>query len=403
MLTVNSTRRYLLKDNKFFPYLADTAWTMVQRLTRDEIIYYLDFRCKQGFNTVQVSAISELDGIRVPNREGRLPFADGNVRKPDAEYFDLIRFIADSCEKRGMVLVLLPYWGDKFNLKWGIGPEIFTPDNAACYGRYLARLIGKRENVIWMLGGDRPIENETHREIIDETARGLREAESVYHLMTYHPCGEASSVRYLRDRDYIDFHSLQSGHSFGGFKSEKMVSRTLQLGGKPCIDAECFYEDFPIDFNTEWNYRFDAEDIRRRIYKNMLSGAAGHTYGHQSVWCFRDIADEEYLYDWQTALDRPMANQMQYVNKFLSMADITEMKPAVSPSGTLFACGDKSAVIYLENTEPKFVFFKKNVSYSRVLWFDPTDGSIIEAGGCKGQRFTLNSPFGHDALLLMQK
>lgn len=71
--------------------------------------------------------------------------------------------------------------------------------------------------------GDRPLENETHRRIIDEMARGLKSGETVEHLMTYHPCGEASSADYLRDKLYIDFHSVQSGHSFGGFDSDKMI------------------------------------------------------------------------------------------------------------------------------------------------------------------------------------
>ena len=70
MLTVSKNNRVLLKNGKYFPYLADTAWTLVQHLTREETVFYLDKRRKQGFNAVQVSAISELDGIRVPNREG---------------------------------------------------------------------------------------------------------------------------------------------------------------------------------------------------------------------------------------------------------------------------------------------------------------------------------------------
>ena len=403
MLTVDGSQRYILKDGVFFPYLADTAWTMVQRLSRDEIVKYLDLRRRQGFNAVQVSAISEFDGINIPNREGRLPFINGNVCRPDHKYFELISFIADECEARGMVLVLLPYWGDKFNQKWGTGPEIFTPDNSACYGRWLARVIGKRENVIWMLGGDRPIETETHREIIDGTAEGLRYGEERRHLMTYHPCGEASSVMYLRGREYIDYHSIQSGHSFGGFKSEKMVARTLCRGGKPCIDAECFYEDFPLDFNTEWNYRFGPQDIRRRIYKNMLAGAAGHTYGHQSVWCFKAKAEDEYPYDWKTALNRPMANQMKHVNEFLNLTDITSMKPAVSLDGTLMACGEKATAVYIESAEPRFIFFKKQMNFSSLLWFNPSNGEVKETGGFNGQRFTALSPFGQDALLLMLK
>ena len=44
MLTVSKNNRVLLKDGKYFPYLADTAWTLVQRLTREETVFYFDKR-----------------------------------------------------------------------------------------------------------------------------------------------------------------------------------------------------------------------------------------------------------------------------------------------------------------------------------------------------------------------
>ncbi|MBR4073743.1 MAG: DUF4038 domain-containing protein, partial [Clostridia bacterium] len=336
MLTVNKSNRYILKNGSFFPYLADTAWTMLQLLNREEIIFYLDKRVAQGFNAVQVSAVSELGGLTVPNREGYMSFFDADPTKPDDRYFSIVEFLADECEKRNMVLTLLPTWGDKFNLKWGSGPEVFTPENAYFYGKYLAKVIGKRENIIWMLGGDRPIETENHRKIIDEMARGLREGELVRHLISYHPNGENSSANFLADADYIDFHTIQSSHDFGGYHSELMVLDTINKTGKPTIDAECFYEDFPIRFQLDWDYRFNPLDIRRRIYKNMLSGTFGHTYGHQSVWCFRNETNEEYLYDWKQALDRPMAQQMQHINKLLKKVDITSYKPSeIVSDGTI--------------------------------------------------------------------
>ena len=149
MLTVDKEKRCLLKDGKFFPYLADTAWTMIQFLSREEICFYLDKRTSQGFNAIQVCALPELDGINSTNKEEKKPFFNNDVCKPDSDYFSIVEFVADECEKRDMVLVLLPTWGDKFNKKQGSGPEIFTPENALIYGKYIANLIGKRENVIF--------------------------------------------------------------------------------------------------------------------------------------------------------------------------------------------------------------------------------------------------------------
>ena len=93
MITVSPNKRFLEKDGKPYLYLADTAWTMLQRLSKEEIIFYLDRRKQQGFNTIQVSAISELEGLRVPNREGHLPFKNENPLLPNKAYFHLLVFL----------------------------------------------------------------------------------------------------------------------------------------------------------------------------------------------------------------------------------------------------------------------------------------------------------------------
>ena len=401
MLSISKNGRYFLKDGKFYPYIADTAWTLLQRLTRDEIIYYLDKRVSQGFDAVQVSAISELDGIRTPNREGYLPFCNGDVLSPDENYFSLLLFLAKECKKRDMVLTLLPTWGDKFNKKWGVGPEIFTPDNAFEYGRFLANKLNGFENIIWMLGGDRPIETDYHRAIIDKMAAGLRTGEDVHHLMTYHPPGEKSSADYLAHTDYIDFHSIQSSHAFKGFASEKMVLKTLKADNKPCIDAECAYEDIPLELSSDWDYRFCDYDIRRRIYKNLLAGAAGVVYGHASVWCFKERAEGEYLYSWRDALNRPMANQMRYVMTFLSLFDITAGRPGHNFKGALSAESEGSIAAYIENSQPVFFDAKKEIKSAKIIWLNPVNGEIKEEKADIKKKTVFYSPFENDAILII--
>lgn len=401
MITVTENKRYLNKDGKFYPYLADTAWTLLQRLDREEIAYYLDKRKSQGFNAIQVSAISELDGVRKPNREGQLPFIGEDVNKPNPYYFDLLRFLINECAERDMVLTLLPAWGDKFNKKWGIGPEIFTPENSRRYGSFLAELAGPHENIIFMLGGDRPIETETHRRIIDETAYGIREAESVRHLITYHPCGEATSLQFLKDCEYLDFHSLQSGHSFGGYKSEITVSEVLEAEQKPCLDVECFYEDFPIDFNRGWGYRLTAADIRKRIYRNMMAGALGTVYGHQSVWCFKEKADGEYLFDWKTALDRPMANEIGNINIFLNQVNITDMLHYEKCYNATAIADNRRAVVYSENNYPIFIRIPPDKKILRGRWFDTVSGKFIPSDLENTETLTAVSPLKNDGLLVI--
>lgn len=401
MITVAKNNRYLEKDGKYYPYLADTAWTLLQRLMRDEIVYYLDVRKNQGFNAIQVSAISELDGINVPNREGRLPFINGDVSRPDPQYFELLLFLLGECEKRDVVLTLLPTWGDKFNKKWGTGPEIFTPENAGAYGEYISGLVGCRENVIFMLGGDRPIENENHRAIIDSMAAGLKRGERVKHLITYHPCGEASSYDFLGDCDYIDFNSIQSGHSFGGKNSEKMLISVIEKSEKPCLDAECFYEDFPLDFNTAFGYRFNSSDIRDRIFKNMLAGSLGTVYGHQSVWCFNEKASDEYPFDWKTALLRPMANSVKIINSFLLNVDLSDVIPYNNCYNCICVIGENIIVAMTENQSEFCVKLPLGRTPNSAKWFNTENGQFYPATVEKKAEITLKSPFDMLTLLVI--
>ena len=403
MITVSDNQRFLQKDGKPYLYLADTAWTLLQRLEEKEIVYYLDCRADQGFNAVQVSAVSELDGLRVPNREGQLPFKNGNPLFPNKAYFRLLTFLAEECRKRDMVLTVLPYWGNLFNQKWGVGPEVLTPENAFSYAAFLARLLSSFDNIIWMLGGDRPVESEYHSLIIEETANGLRSAGGFKKLITYHPCGETSSVAFSSIADLLDFHSLQSGHSFGGYKSEKMVLKTLKIGRKPCLDAECFYEDFPLDFKTEWGYRFTPLDIRRRLYKNLFCGALGAVYGHQSVWCFRDRTDAEYPFTWKQALHRPMAEQIRHLKALYKQVDFTRFGTTSSAFGALSCRAGNAELIYFENTEPVFIRPDPKRTFCRAVWFDPATGNTAAFEKPLTPAFTAVSPLGHDAVLILKE
>lgn len=106
--------------------------------------------------------------------------------------------------------------------------------------------------------------------------------------MTYHPAGADSSARQLHEEPWLDFNMIQSGHSGTKLTNYKMVLNDYaRFPVKPVLDAEPCYEDIPIGFNPENGY-FDAVDARKAAYYALLSGAFGHTYGHNSVWAMSD-------------------------------------------------------------------------------------------------------------------
>src|SRR5690606_15246946 len=135
--------------------------------------------------------------------------ADGlpDPGQPDTDgprsYWDHVDDIIRMAESFGLYVALLPTWGDKFNLAWGKGPVIFTPDNAYRYGRWLGERYRDVPNIVWVLGGDRAMHTRNHFEIVSRMAEGLREGDGGAHLMTYHPQGADSSSRQLHDEPWL--------------------------------------------------------------------------------------------------------------------------------------------------------------------------------------------------------
>ncbi|MGK5734352.1 apiosidase-like domain-containing protein, partial [Streptomyces sp. URMC 124] len=67
---------------------------------------------------------------------------------------------------------------------------------------------------MWVLGGDRPLQNRRHFNIIQEMARGLKDGGGE-RLMTFHPKGSSSSSYHVHEEDWLDFNMVQSGHGDG--------------------------------------------------------------------------------------------------------------------------------------------------------------------------------------------
>jgi hypothetical protein len=56
-LRISDNRRYLVReDGSPFLWIGDTAWHMVDTLTRDEVDLYLDHRAAHGFTVIQTTA-----------------------------------------------------------------------------------------------------------------------------------------------------------------------------------------------------------------------------------------------------------------------------------------------------------------------------------------------------------
>ena len=183
-LKVSEDKRFLVHaDGTPFWYLGDTAWELFHRLNREEVALYLEKRRSQGFTVIQAVAIAEFRGLKRPNPYGHLPLLNSDPATPltnegpNNDYWDHVDFIIETAAKKGLYIGLLPTWGDKVTKMWGEGPEIFNEENVKKYGEFLGNRYKNAPNIIWILGGDRPAENENkdYREIWRAMASGIRE------------------------------------------------------------------------------------------------------------------------------------------------------------------------------------------------------------------------------------
>ncbi|UZR98335.1 glycoside hydrolase family 140 protein [Chondrinema litorale] len=318
-LAVSENGRFLQYDNgKPFFWLGDTAWELFHRLDKEESEQYLKNRAYKGFTVIQAVVLAELDGLNTPNREGEIPLIGNDPLKPNEAYFKHVDFVIDKAKKLGLFIGLLPTWGDKFNKRWGVGPEIFTPENALAYGKFLANRY-KNKPIIWILGGDRIPEDEVHYQIIDEMAKGIRSVVGQSQIITYHPSGESSSSKYFHDRDWLDMNLFQSGHGHAYNPNYQKTLNDYKLKPiKPVIDGEPCYEDHPINWRSA-NGWFDAFESRRAAYWSVLSGACGNTYGNHNIWqMWQEGLNpiSQARSNWWQALDFPGAFQAGYMRKF---------------------------------------------------------------------------------------
>jgi hypothetical protein len=315
-LRVSENARYLVTaDGAPFFWLGDTAWELFHRLSREDAERYLKNRAAKRFTVIQAVALAELGGLTVANANGDLPLENNDPARPNERYFAHVDWIVARANELGLYVGFLPTWGDKWNKKWGAGPEIFSPDNARAYGEWLGRRY-RDAGLIWILGGDRPIESDAHRAIIRAMAEGLRTGDGGTHLITFHPPGGNGSSTWFHGETWLDFNMRQNGHTteFTGRYEQTRLDYD-RTPSKPVLDGEPIYEDHPVSFDAKKFGHSIAADVRRPLYWDLFTGAFGHTYGHHSVWQMWTPAREPInnpLLPWDQAIDQPGAAQMQH-------------------------------------------------------------------------------------------
>lgn len=322
-LKVSDNKRYLVTDNgKPFFWLGDTAWELFHRLHAGDADLYLKTRAAQGFTVIQAVLLGECNGITEATPDGLTPLINNDITRPNEEYFQLVDKIIQKAAFYGLYMAILPTWGSHAQDRWHpffANHNLFTPQKAYEYGKFLGKRYKDYPNIVWVLGGDR-MPKDTEK-IWDDLAKGLKEGSANKHLLTYHPEGGHSTVEFYKDFSWLDFHAFQSGHGGVNIPVWKFVKQAYEpaIPPKPIVNMEPNYENLPIGFNVMNGY-FTAYDCRKAAYWSVFSGAFGHTYGHNSVWqmwtpAHKPILDADIT--WDKSIFSEASFQMKHLKKLI--------------------------------------------------------------------------------------
>lgn len=428
-IQVSPNKHYLqYQDGTPFFWMGDTGWELFHRLKLEEIDRYLTNRAAKGFTLIQAVILAEFDGLRKPNQYGQIPLINQDPLQPNERYFELVDTVMKLAKAKGLVMGLLPTWGDKVLRMWGEGPVVFNTENAYGYGLFLGKRYAAYPNIIWILGGDRPAITDSMdtRPIWRSMAKGIREGSNGKALFTYHISGGPNTTsKQIHNEDWLDINMMQSGHGSGhDVPVWNWVSndRVLQPT-KPTLDSEPNYEDHPVNPWPKWdsaNGYFNDYDVRKQAYRSVFAGACGVTYGHHSIWQFYNPREEKINHAkmyWTEALDRPGATQMGFLKNLIlsrpSLKRVPDQNIITSGQGEkgeyMTAYRDslgRYLMVYLP--VGKTVGIKTSSIKSKTIngwWFNPKNGKTTSiANVSRKEVMTFTPPttgFGNDWVLVL--
>jgi hypothetical protein len=293
-LRVHADGQYFQQaDGAPFFWLGDTAWLLPQKLNREEVKTYFENRRAKGFNVVQLCVVQFLNDKSIygsPALVGenitKLNTSPGSSPSDPAhyDYWDHVDYVIDTAAANGIYIAIAPVWSHMVRR---------TPLTAAQVGPYIEQVSKRyqsRPNVIWLNGGSgRGHENADVWQIIGETLHRTNPQQ----LVSYHPFGRTVTSEWFKEAAWLSFHMFTSGHrrydqdtegrKYGEDNWRYVRESRAADPKRPVLDAEPAYENTPQGLHKPEEPYWTAADSRRYAYWSVFAGAAGHTFGENSV------------------------------------------------------------------------------------------------------------------------
>lgn len=424
-LEVSANSRYLQHtDGTQFFWLADTGWLLPERLNRDEAAYYLQQTASSGFNVVQVQTINDVPAYNCYGQSSMPgePF-DFSVADPEGiySYWDHLDYIVETAQKNGIYVALVPIWGSL------VKAGRMNVEQATAYGKFLGERYKDSPNIVWVIGGD--VRGDVQPDVWTALAESIKSADR-NHLMTFHPFGRTSSVKWWNDAPWLDFNMFQSGHRrYGQRRGDgdmtdpedneednwRYVGQALAANPlRPIIDGEPSYEDIPQGLHDPAEPRWTARDVRRYAYWSTFAGAAGHTYGNNSVMQFYTPGVSPAYganRPWYVAIDDEGRGQMKYLGRLIMNFPAGDRRPDQSVIvgeqgeryGRLTALrGDDWLLVYDYSGRPMTLDLGKISGEKKHLWwYSPVDGTLTPLESVPSSVVTLTPPVSDNDIVLI--
>ena len=406
-LKVSDDRHYLIHENgRPFFWLGNTAWLLPERLTRDEVDFYLSREREEGYNVEQIQVLNAIPTFNIYGRQAndeQFSFAQFTPKNVYG-YWDHLDYIVDKAEANGIYIAMDCIWGSQISR--------MNVQQAAAYGRFLGSRYKDKPNIIWMIGGD--VLGSKGTESWDALARAIKEVDK-NHLMTFHPRGRTTSAQWFNDREWLDFNMFQSGHRRYGQRNgdidypipdntEEDNWQYVSLSQKPenlkpVIDGEPSYEDIPQGLHDINAPRWQANDVRRYAFWAVFAGCFGHTYGHNSIMQFmRPGLSPAYGASkaWWDALNDPGYKQMKYLKRLMLSFPFTvrvaDQSIITGENGTQYdriiaTRGNDYLLVYNYSGKDMTIDLSKISGQRKNVWLmNPVDGSLKYLGEYSSRR-----------------
>lgn len=422
MLTIENN--IFLKDGKPFFYLADTCWSAFTNITEEDWLYYLQYRQRQGYNTLQINILPQWDASGTSLHY--VPFLEkGNTydfTKINDDYFEHARKMCKVAKEHDFELALVVLWCNYVPKTWANHMNDSKTMPFECIEDYIEKVVATFDdfNPLYVVSGDTDFEEEVSCSYYKRASQLLKQ-KAPSSLQTMHVRGRLKKIPESL-LENMDFYMFQSGHNA---KSENLPM-TYKLPeyfkthyeNKPLFNSEPCYEQMGL--SSKMYGRFHGFDIRRAAWQSLLSGAsAGITYGAAGIYSWHTCG---YKFEMEVgeAFDQP--NPWQMAIHYDGAWDYSDIKNifedyqlyGIEPAQSLLVNNTEEIRVAMTKDENKIVVYmpenttlrlKKDVSEYNVTVIDllTRRKEQSKAGFKKGISEIKLHLFEHDVIFILEK